>query len=196
MLGNLKTHIRNIVGNAAFVPAVKTSDYIGATLEKLSGMSTDERTKSIRRSKAAVEFAKRDVEKMMKTLRGGDGKYATINDIEEKRTIFKNKALETARRKNGAALEAEDAWFLKLHYVDELAQVITARGLDVNKIDSKQWDFDAPVSEYITGDMKNLTEEEKKKIHSELNSLATDFAKENWKENRNSWFDKWKGRKE
>lgn len=66
----------------------------------------------------------------------------------------------------------------------------------LEKIDSKQWDFDAPVSEYITGDMKKLTAEEKKKIHSKLNSLATDFAKENWKERRDSWLNKWKGRKE
>lgn len=140
MLGNLKTHTRNIVGNASFVPAVKISDYIGAMAEKLSGVSAGERTKSIRKSKAAVEFAKQDVQKMMKTLRGGDGKYATINDIDEKRTIFKNKVIETARKKNGAALEAEDAWFLKLHYVDALAQVITARGLDVNNIDAKTLD--------------------------------------------------------
>lgn len=140
MLGNLKTHTRNIVGNASFVPAVKISDYIGAMAEMLSGVSAGERTKSIRKSKAAVEFAKQDVQKMMKTLRGGDGKYATINDIDEKRTIFKNKVIETARKKNGAALEAEDAWFLKLHYVDALAQVITARGLDVNNIDAKTLD--------------------------------------------------------
>lgn len=84
MLGNLKTHTRNIVGNASFVPAVKISDYIGAMAEKLSGVSAGERTKSIRKSKAAVEFAKQDVQKMMKTLRGGDGKYATINNIDAK----------------------------------------------------------------------------------------------------------------
>lgn len=62
-------------------------------------------------------------------------------------------------------------------------------------IRNKEWDFIATVDEYLTGDIKDLSKEEKKKVYSQINSLSTEFATRIWRERRDSWFDKWKVRR-
>lgn len=137
MLGNPRTHIRNIIGNAVFVPSVRIKNYVGAAIEKISKVDTAERTKSFRKSKEAVAFAENDFEEMSKTLQGENAKYAVTSDIEGKRTIFKTKWLEKLRLKNFDFLEREDMWFLKMHYTDALARLITVRNIDINSLDTK-----------------------------------------------------------
>ena len=60
-------------------------------------------------------------------------------------------------------------------------------GYDIlRKIGAKEWDFSVEVSEYLTGDIDNLSREEKKKVYSTLNSLSTEFVKEYWKGRRSA----------
>lgn len=132
MLGNPRTHIRNILGNGAFIPALRINNYIGAMAEIAFGVKTEERTKSIFKSDASKAFAAEDFKNVVDELQGGSGKYATIGDIESKRKIFNIKILEKLRNKNFEWLEKEDLWFLKLHYVDSLARLITVRKFDVD----------------------------------------------------------------
>jgi hypothetical protein len=146
MLGNPRTHMRNFTGNLAFIPAVRLKNYVAATieygLEKGGKMDASERTKSLKKSEEARNFAKEDADKkeVEKMLQGENAKYATTSDIEGKRTIFKTKWLEYARRKNFDWLEAADMKFLKFHYTDALARLISVRNLDVNSIDAKTLD--------------------------------------------------------
>ncbi len=140
MLGNPRTHIKNFVGNAVFVPAIRIKNMVGAIGERAFRVNKEERTRSFYKTGESKDFAKADFEKMKKTLQGENSKYATTSDIESRRTIFKSKLLETLRRKNFDFLEAEDMAFLKLHYVDALARVITARGIDVNNVDPETLD--------------------------------------------------------
>lgn len=142
MLGNPRTHIRNIVGNAIFIPSIRLKNYVGAVIEKASRVDVAERTKSLHKSKEAVAFAKQDIADtdVMRELKGVNAKYATTDDIESKRTIFDKRWqawIEKLRTKNFDWLEKEDGWFLKHHYVDALARLITARKIDVNSIDVK-----------------------------------------------------------
>ena len=134
MLGNPRTHLRNIFGNAVFVPSLKLKNYIGAVLEKVARVNTADRTKSLLKNKEAVRFAKSDVEEMIKVLQGENAKYAVTSDIQSKRTIFKTRFLEKLRLKNFDFLEREDMWFLKHHYTDALARLVTARKIDVDSI--------------------------------------------------------------
>ena len=134
MLANPRTHLRNIVGNAIFLPSIRIKNYIGAVIEKSAKIKTADRTKSLYKSKEAVEFAKEDFKKMTKALQGENAKYAVTGDIEGKRNIFKTKWLESARRKNFEFLEAEDMWFLNAHYVDALARLLTVRKVDTTSI--------------------------------------------------------------
>lgn len=140
MLGNPRTHFGNIGGNIIFGAATRIKNYVGAVIEISARIDTSDRTKSMRKNKVAVEFAKDDFKKMEKELQGQDAKYAVTSDIRGKRTIFKTKWLEFLRRKNFEFLEAEDMWFIKAHYVDALARLLTVRKLDPGNIDGKTLD--------------------------------------------------------
>ena len=168
MLGNPRTHIRNIAGNAVFTPAIKLKNYIGAVIERVAKVDESKRTKSLRKSKEAVEFAKKDFSKMQNVLQGENAKYAVTSDIEGKRTIFKTKWLEALRNKNFEWLEKEDMWFLKKHYVDALAQIITARKLDVNNIDEKTLDI---ARAYATREAQRATYRDANALAEALNKL-------------------------
>ena len=132
MLGNVRTHGRNIFGNLSFWGARKVKNLLGAVMEK--AIPVEKRTKSLKKTKESVDFAKEDSETMKDILTGTGGKFATGNKIQQKRTIFKTEWLELIRRKNFDFLGVEDWWFLKDAYQDSLAQLITARKIDVNSL--------------------------------------------------------------
>lgn len=137
MLGNLRTHIRNFFGNAVFVPAIRIRNHLAAIGEQIAKVPIEERRRSHYKTKEAIEFAKQDFPKVKDILMAGGSKYVENSKINDRRTIFKTRWLEYLRKKNFAALEAEDGFFLKRHYVDTLARIITARKLDINKIDGQ-----------------------------------------------------------
>lgn len=137
MLGNPRTHVRNIVGNVGFVPAVTVKNVIGAGIESaanaVSGGKVG-RTKAILTTKDAglIKAAWSDYANIREQALGS-GKYNdNVNvrqEIEEGRTIFKPKLLEAMRKFNSTALDAEDAWFSKPHYAAALAQFCKANGI-------------------------------------------------------------------
>ena len=139
MLGNPRTHVRNVVGNAFFTPVIATKNLTATAIEAAAARVSRGR---MGRSKRLVGFGKKDrallsaawadfanVEEQIL----GSGKYSDSANanryIQEGRVIFRNKALETARRGNSAALDLEDTWFSKPHYAYALAQYAKANGL-------------------------------------------------------------------
>lgn len=142
MLGNPRTHVRNIVGNVGFVPAVTVKNVIGAGIESaanaVSGGKVG-RTKAILTTKDAglIKAAWSDYANIREQALGS-GKYNdNVNvrqEIEEGRTIFKLKPLEAMRKFNSTALDAEDAWFSKPHYAAALAQFCKANGITAEQV--------------------------------------------------------------
>ena len=142
MLGNPRTHVRNIVGNVGFVPAVTVKNVIGAGIESaanaVSGGKVG-RTKAILTTKDAglIKAAWGDYANIREQALGS-GKYNdNVNvrqEIEEGRTIFKPKLLEAMRKFNSTALDAEDAWFSKPHYAAALAQFCKANGITAEQV--------------------------------------------------------------
>lgn len=134
MLGNPKTHIRNIIGNAAFVPVVEWKNVIGTGLEKL--VPQNQRTKAIIKpwneaDKKLLDFAEYDFDTNKKHIKGED-KFNISTDINNKRRIFDNNILESARKFNSNMLEFEDELFFKRAYKSSLAQAMKARGITVD----------------------------------------------------------------
>ena len=130
MLGNPRTHIRNVLGNAIMLPARKLKNFVGALLESGFVKDKDTRTKAVFRDKEAINFARNDFTKVQSIIKGYDGKYdIQFGEINDKRRIFKNRILEGLRKFNVNAMEAEDMWFLKNAYVDTLSRIMTARGI-------------------------------------------------------------------
>lgn len=145
MLGNARTHVRNILGNAFFAPVVATKTMTASAIEstvnfiaKKSGR-TFARTKG-RVNKALLKAAWNDFANVSDII-STDGKYnETANRnkyIEEGRTIFKGKLgapLEKARRLNSELMEREDMWFSKPHYAFALAQYCSANGITAEQL--------------------------------------------------------------
>lgn len=153
MLGNPRTHIRNIAGNALFAPVVGVKNAVGAVIEssvynvqRIAGKQGIERTKTIRGTLPftggkARSFAADDFSKVQDVIKGG-GKMNPSDIIREKQAVFKFKPLESLRKLNFNALEAEDGAFLKQHYVRSMVQYLQANKINLDSFnpDGKQKD--------------------------------------------------------
>ena len=144
MLGNPRTHVRNIVGNAFFAPVVAakslTATGIEAAVSRVSHGKL-ERTKGAvglgKTDRALLSSAWADYANVQDSALGG-GKYSDFANanqyIEEGRVIFRNKALEKARKSNTRALDAEDIWFSRPHYAYALAQYCKANHISAEQV--------------------------------------------------------------
>ncbi|MDD4564850.1 MAG: hypothetical protein PHE79_05165 [Eubacteriales bacterium] len=129
MLFNPKTHMRNIVGNALFVPAREVKNLIGAGLEK-GLIKNGERTKAIlhpTKDADLIKFANDDFANVKPILKNEGKVDDNVRKIEAK--VFDTKALESIRKMNLGALDAEDTWFMQFAYDSSLAQYMKANKL-------------------------------------------------------------------
>ena len=136
MLGNPRTHIRNLFGNAIFTPARLAKDVLATAGERLlqsRGIITqEERTKAFS-TKETRDFAKADSVGMERILRGG-GKQNIADQIRDARKIFGDTPIEWLSRKNSELLEWEDWIFLRSAYEHALAGFLAARKADVSTL--------------------------------------------------------------
>ena len=136
MLGNPRTHIRNLFGNAIFTPARLAKDVLASAVEsqlqRAGVISQEGRTKAFS-TKETRDFAKQDALNMEIILRGG-GKQNIADQIRDARRIFKHESLEWLRRKNSELLEQEDWIFLRGAYEHALAGFLSARKADVSTL--------------------------------------------------------------
>ena len=144
MLGNPRTHVRNIVGNAFFVPVRAVKNTIAYGLENVADSKVNggiERSKAMLNRNnandvALIKYAMTDYEAMQETILSG-GKYVdTFQGIDKKRTIYKTKILEAARKGNSNLLDAEDAWFCKPAYANALAKWYKANGITAEQLNT------------------------------------------------------------
>lgn len=153
MLGNVRTHVRNVIGNAGFAPMVAAKDLTATGIEKavyaLSGQKID-RTKAFGKGFSdRLQAAWGDYENVSDVIKG-EGKYeeggTNVNKIiRDSRHIWDNtgkqwwdttvgKGLEKATRFNGEMLDKEDAWFGRPHYAFALAQYCAANNITPEQI--------------------------------------------------------------
>ena len=146
MLGNVRTHIRNISGNAVFVPVVTVKNIVATGIETVCGFASRgemKRTKAFvglsQADRALLAAAWSDYESVADAALGqtkySESQYAN-KYIEEGRQIFKIKPLEAARRGNSKLLDMEDSWFSKPHYANAMAQYCKANGITAEQIQS------------------------------------------------------------
>lgn len=138
MLGNPRTHIRNILGNAFFsIPVMAknvVSTGIEAGVDKLSKNGIP-RTKALlnpltnKQDRALYATAMADYANASEQILAG-GKFDDIfSGVSDKQTIFRFKPLEAARKANSKALDTEDVWFAMPHYAAALAGYLKANGI-------------------------------------------------------------------
>lgn len=135
MLANPRTHIRNILGNTVFIPARAMKNAVAMVAER--GIKQESRTQAIltKADKGLLDYAKQDFE-LAREIITGTGKMNPSTRINELRPIFKTKWLETVRKFNNKALDAEDIIFLRKAYVRSFAKAMKARGITVDFLNS------------------------------------------------------------
>lgn len=131
MLGNPRTHIRNIVGNVVYQIPTRVSNKISAVAQK--ALPKEQRTRSITRNRAAKQFAKNDYQEMKNVL-SGNAYTSEMSEIQRRQRLFP-KILQAPMDFANWLLDAEDLFFKKHTYINSLADFLTARGADVNNLD-------------------------------------------------------------
>ena len=134
MLGNPRTHIRNIMGNVASAAALDTSHKVSAVGQKF--LPKEKRTRALHTSKVAKQFAKADYANVEAELSGNAYK-TEMSEIKQRQKLFP-KPLQKVMDANTWALDAEDQVFKKKSYIDSMGNFLTARGWDVNNLTEAQ----------------------------------------------------------
>lgn len=138
MLGNPKTHGRNIISNVANMVTTMGKNAIAKTTEDIlakkyreagKGSPFEYRTKTWKAaSKDVLDFARETTKSEKDVLTGN--KYSNVKtELMRKRKIFNTKVLQGVYDFNSKALETEDWWFKSFAYKNALAQFLTANGI-------------------------------------------------------------------
>ena len=131
MLGNPKTHIRNIVSNVAMRGTLTVKNAMARTIEDIAPIKS--RTKTWKpASKEVKDFAKQTAVEMKDVLKDG-GKYSEETSIKAKRAMFKNKVLNAVYKFNTDMLSREDWWFSRPAFQNALKEYLTANGIQTKQ---------------------------------------------------------------
>jgi hypothetical protein len=149
MLGNPKTHVRNIIGNKMFGAVTGVSNTIAAKMEeaydkkhfKKTGEHI-ERTKAVlnKSDKGLVNRCGKDAFDNSYRALSGDKWHdsrGVQNAIKSQRDVFDSKALNKYNRLNNAALSGEDTLAMKNKYKTSLAGYLKANGFDESIFDDE-----------------------------------------------------------
>lgn len=127
MLSSPKTHIRNILGNAMFIPFRIISNGLQVGMEK-AFVKEANRTRAILNpatDKNLIKMGAEDYKKVESTLRNNT-KYIDTRRPQDAR-VYKLKPLESARKFVSWSLDAEDGLFMKYHYSRAYARYLKAQ---------------------------------------------------------------------
>jgi hypothetical protein len=178
MLMNPKTHVRNIVGNAIFMPARELKNLIGAGLEKAI-VPVGKRTKAVinpasKADRELLKFADKDFDNVVNILRG-EGKFdegyrkleANVFNSKLKGLRVLSKILEGLRVFNMKALDVEDIWFMRAAYDSSMAQYLKANNINIKSI----------TDELLQKARNYAADEALKATYRDANTVATAISK-------------------
>lgn len=171
MLGNPRTHIRNILGNGVFVPAIELKNAIGTVLESTVGKSLgmEYRSKSLlnpfsNTDKSLIELGKTKYEQQK-------GAIEKNQKYERKQFSDKNifgRGLNKLSDFNSWALDKEDFMFSKDRYARSYAQFLKSNGVDTQSLTEE---MDKRASEYALLEAQKATYRDANAVADWLNEL-------------------------
>lgn len=148
MLGNPRTHVRNVVGNFVMQGLTRSRNATSAALQQFIVKDADQRTRTFAGSMEAHKFAKQDFLANKDLLSGNPyttsesgiiwqkvrEKAFTVDANKREKSAFwraLNNAMKIPQALSGAntkSLDYEDFRFKRSTYIDSLANFLTARG--------------------------------------------------------------------
>lgn len=132
MLGNTRTHARNLIGNVLMSAVSKGKDEVSAALQLM--LPQNQRTRALYTPREMKDAAREYMnENVYSALRTG-GRYNLEQGIDRARKTYGDSLVGRALQKlsdlNSNALEKEDEIFLQSAFVRSLAGNLTAKGFD------------------------------------------------------------------
>lgn len=173
MLGNAKTQVRNVVGNAAFKPYKEVKDKMGALAEKLF-VPKDQRTKSLITDHGLIQWARNDrknnaeVQDALK-YSASIGDDVSVQKTRENMQVFNSKALEGVRKFVEGVPQAGDMLFKSNYYERSLAGFLKARGYTAADIQNGK------VSEVVLNEARSYAVQEAMKATFNDSNAFSDF---------------------
>lgn len=125
MLGNPKTHIRNLVSNVAMLGTRKVKNVVARTFETFAGNSIKRTKTFVPASKAVRNYAKQVTDEMYAGAK--DTKYSEATSIKSKRKILG--PINALSKANSALLSWEDTIFSKPAFRESFREYLTANGI-------------------------------------------------------------------
>lgn len=130
MLGNPRTHVRNVMSNVIYYPLRKADETLSALMQK--GLSKDKRTLSVFVGRTGADGKLRDIAKKIyndedQFIMNGVSKFSDKLRPEDSK-IFRFNLLNILSKKNQDLLNAGDAIFSEPAYIRSLAGFLKARG--------------------------------------------------------------------
>ena len=175
MLGNIKTHGRNIGSTGAFQPYGEVKRDIAAAMEYLF-VKKENRTKAVlglgKNDRGLISWASKDAENAIDAFKmTGRAQNEARNRIEEHRKILPG-ILDTIAKKNIELMEKEDMVFKRSEYAKTMASFLKAKGYTVEQVQSGQ----VPVSVLNDG-RQHAIQEALKATFNDRNKFSDAAAK-------------------
>ena len=181
MLGNPRTHVRNIVSNFTMGTMVKAKNRVGGALEDIFLKDkTQGRTKTLKAidpelRKSLADFAENDWAKDgMSDVALSGGKVGFQNRINEARKKMKLDILDKAAKKNSYLLELEDDRAGKRAYKEAFVRYVAANNLTVEYLSAGTVESNVALAQarsYAVNEAAKATYHDASKVASMLNEL-------------------------
>lgn len=143
MLGNPRTHFRNILGNLGFMPVRMMKNAVSGAIQVATGIEGRTRAPlniTNAEDRARLQAGWEDFKNVDPLIRQSS-KYDDMEDaIDRYRTIFRAKPLEGLRQFNSEMLDREDMWFSRPAYAEALAEYLKANDISTSDFLSDAFD--------------------------------------------------------
>ena len=152
MLGNPKTHFRNMGGNVVMHYLNNLKNQVSGGIQDVYKLfkKNHEKTNTLKRAnRDQRQFAKEDAELMGDSIDNQGNKYndKAKNEITENKRLFDSKILDKIAKKNLNWLDAEDTWALKWAYKDAMQDYMSANNLSSEDLRIQESDDEATIRE-------------------------------------------------
>ena len=167
MLFSVKTHVRNVLGNAMFYPTVTMRNKISFLLQNT--FNVDEKTHTLLGANNEYkEFAKNDYKIIKDNIENG-WRHNPTELVMKQRKIFKSGVLNWLSDFNSNMLEKEDQIFMGRYYKMFLGEYLQANNVDLSNISE---DLLQRARDYAVNEVKKATYRDNSKIANALNNAA------------------------
>ena len=178
MLGNPKTHIRNVVANTVMSVVKGGADKLSGGLQdvfikdgkyRLTGKEAVKTRTAKSSTKEVKQFSKLAFEEMKPKLSGN--KYDNATGIEAMRSPFDNKVLKKLDELNSGLLNIEDLKAKETNFKKSFANFLTAQGIKTNEDINNNPDIIDAAKNFALQEANIATFNQDNKLATYLNKL-------------------------